>query len=76
MAWVILCGTWISFSVLMWNFCIQEIDCFGKMAEFINFEAVEDNVDDVFDVDEGEEVYENVSHCDFTYDKKNSDKDV
>ena len=56
--------------------CIQEIDCFGKMAEFINFEAVEDNVDDVFDVDEGEEVYENVSHCDFTYDEKNSDKDV
>ena len=46
------------------------------MAEFINFEAVEDNLDDVYDVDEGEEVYENVSHCDFTYDEKNSDKDV
>ena len=46
------------------------------MPEFINFEAVEDNVDDVFGVDEGEEVYENVSHCDFTYDEKNSDKDV
>ena len=28
---------------------IQEIYCFGKMAEFVNFEAAEGNVDNVID---------------------------
>ena len=57
----------------MW---IQEINCFGKTVEFVNFEAVEDNVDDVINANEGGEVYKNVSDGDFIYDENNFDKDV
>ena len=46
------------------------------MAEFVNFEAVEDNVDDVVDVDEGQEVYKNVSDGDFIDDENNFDVNV
>ena len=55
---------------------IQEINWFGKMAELVNFEAVEDNVDDVSNVDEGEGVYENISDGDFIDDEKNFDENV
>ena len=57
----------------MW---IQEINCFGKTVEFVNFEAVEDNVDDVINANEGGEVYKNVSDGDFIYDENNFDIDV
>ena len=57
----------------MW---IQEINCFGKTGEFVNFEAVEDNVDDVINANEDGEVYKNVSDGDFIYDENNFDKDV
>ena len=46
------------------------------MAEFVNFEAVEDNVDDIIDVDEGEEAYKNVSDGDFIDDENNFDENV
>ena len=46
------------------------------MVEFVNFEAVEDNVDDVINANEGGEVYKNVSGGDFIYDENNFDKDV
>ena len=46
------------------------------MAEFVNFEAVEDNVDDVIDVDEGQEMYKNVSDGDFIDDENNFDENV
>ena len=46
------------------------------MAEFVNCETVEINVDDIIDVDEGEEVYENVSDGDFIDDEKNFDENV
>ena len=55
MAWVVVHGTLIIFSIKMWKFCIQEINCFGKMAEFVNFEAAKDNVYDFID-EESEEV--------------------
>ena len=54
---------------------IQEIYCFGKMAEFVNFEAAKDNVDDVID-EEGEEVYENVSDDHFVDDESDFDENV
>ena len=38
------------------NIWIHEINGFSKMTEFVNFEAVEDNVNDVIDVNEGEEM--------------------
>ena len=57
----------------MW---IQEINCFGKTVEFVNFETVEDNVDDVINANEGGEVYKNVNDGDFIYDENNFDKDV
>ena len=60
----------------MWTLWIQEINCFGKTVEFVNFEAVEDNVDDVINANEGGEVYKNVSDGDFIYDENNFDKDV
>ena len=50
------------------------------MTEFVNFEAVEDNVHDInkiTDVDECEEVYEDVSDGDFIEDENNDfDKNV
>ena len=45
------------------------------MANFVNFEAAEDNVDNVIDK-EGEEVYEKVSDGGFIDDKNNFDEDV
>ena len=45
------------------------------MANFVNFETAEDNVDNVIDK-EGEEVYENVSDGDFIDNKNNFDEDV
>lgn len=60
----------------MWTFWIQEINCFSKTVEFVNFEAVEDNVDDVINANEGGEVYKNVSDGDFIYDENNFDKNV
>ena len=46
------------------------------MAEFVSFEAVEDNADNVINVDEGEEVYKNVSDGDFIVDKNNFNENV
>ena len=46
------------------------------MAEFVNFETVEDNADNVINVDEGEEVYKNVSDGDFIGDKNNFNENV
>ena len=46
------------------------------MAAFVNFEAVEDNADDVIDVDEDEEVYKNVSDGDLIDDENNFDENV
>ena len=48
------------------------------MADFTNFEAVEDNIDDdVTDVDEeNEDVYENVSDGDFIDDENDFDENV
>ena len=60
----------------MWTLWIQEINCFGKTVEFVNFETVEDNVDDVINANEGGEVYKNVNDGDFIYDENNFDKDV
>ena len=54
---------------------IQEIYCFGKMAEFVNFEAAEGNVDNVID-EEGEEVYENVSDGHSVDDENDFDENV
>ena len=45
------------------------------MAEFVNFEAAKDNVDDFID-EEGEEVYENVSDRDFIDDENDFDENV
>lgn len=75
MEWVLFCGTLIFFSILMWKFWIQEIDYFGKIAEFVNFE-VKDNIDDVIDVDKGEEMYKNVSDSGFTDDENKFDENV
>ena len=41
------------------------------MTEFVNFEAVENNVHDITDVDECEEMYENLSDGDFIEDENN-----
>ena len=41
------------------------------MTEFVNFEAVENNVHDITDVDECEEMYENLSDGDFVEDENN-----
>ena len=41
------------------------------MTEFVNFEAVENNVHDIIDVDECEEMYENLSDGDFIEDENN-----
>ena len=76
MAWVVVCGTLIIFSISTWKFWIQEINCFNKVAEIVNFGAVEDNVDDVIDVDKDEEVYENVSDGGFIDDESNFDENV
>ena len=38
--------------MLMSKLWIQEINWFGKMAKLVNFEAVEDNVDDDVDDDD------------------------
>ena len=46
------------------------------MCEFVNFEAVEDIVDEVIDFDEGEEVYKNVSDADFIDDENDFDENV
>ena len=60
----------------MWKFWIQEINCFGKMAEFVNFEAVEDNFGHVINVDEDEEVYKSVSDGDFIDDENDFNENV
>ena len=46
------------------------------MAEFVNFEAAEDNVDGVINVDEDKEVYKNVSDGDFIDDENKFDENV
>ena len=48
------------------------------MADFVNFEAVEDNIDDsVVDLnEENEDVYEDVSDGDFIDDEKDFDENV
>ena len=53
---MVVSGILIIFSILMWTLWIQEINCFSKMTELLNFEAVEDNVNDVIDVNEGGEM--------------------
>ena len=60
----------------MWKFWIQEINCFGKMAELVNFEAVEDNFGHVINVDEDEEVYKSVSDGDFIDDENDFNENV
>ena len=45
------------------------------MAEFVNFEAADDNVDDVI-YEEGEEVYENVSYGNFIDNENDFDENV
>ena len=60
----------------MWKFWIQEINCFGKMAELVNFEAVEHNFGHVINVDEDEEVYKSVSDGDFIDDENDFNENV
>ena len=45
------------------------------MAEFVNFEF-KDNIDDVIDVDKGEEMYKNVSDSGFTDDENKFDENI
>ena len=45
------------------------------MTEFVNFEAADDNVDDVI-YEEGEEVYENVSYGNFIDNENDFDENV
>ena len=54
------------------------MNCFGKMADFVNFEAIEDNIDDsVVDLnEENEDVYEDVSDGNFIDDEKDFDVNV
>ena len=52
-----------------------EVNCFGKMADFINFEAVEDsNIDDI-NVDE-QNMSEKVSDVDFIDNENDFDENV
>ena len=50
MVWLVVHGILIMFSISMWKFWVLKINCFGKTAEFVNFEAVEDNNIDEIDV--------------------------
>ena len=49
----------------------MEIYCFGKMSDFVNFEAVEDNIDVV-----EENMIENVSDVDFIDNESNFDENI
>ena len=51
-----------------------EINCFSKMDEFINFEAVEDNMDEIDAVEEN--MIENVSDVNFIDDENNFDENI
>ena len=51
-----------------------EINCFSKMDEFINFEAVEDNMDEIDVVEEN--MIENVSDVNLIDDENNFDENI
>ena len=43
MVWVVVHGILINFYVLMWKFCTLLVIFFGRIADFINFEADDDD---------------------------------
>ena len=49
----------------------MEINCFGKTSDFVNFEAVEDNINVV-----EENMIENVSDVDFIDNESNFDENI
>ena len=64
----------IVFSISMWKFWVLEINCFSKIDEFINFEAVEDNMDEIDVVEEN--MIENVSDVNLIDDENNFDENI
>ena len=52
-----------------------EINCFGKMADFVNFEAIEDSNIDEINFEE-QDMSENVSDVDFIDDENDFDENV
>ena len=64
MVWLVVYGILIVFSISMWKFWVSVNNYFGKMTDFLDFEAVEDsNVNEIDNTDEN--LVENVSGVDF-----------
>ena len=64
MVWLVVHGILIVFSISMWKFWVSVNNYFGKMTDFLDFEAVEDsNVNEIDNTDEN--LVENVSGVDF-----------
>ena len=64
MVWLVVYGILIVFSISMWKFWVSVNNYFGKMTDFLDFEAVEDsNVNEIDNTEEN--VVENVSDVDF-----------
>ena len=70
MVWLVVYGILIVFSISMWKFWVSVNNYFGKMTDFLDFEAVEDsNVNEIDNTDEN--LVENVSGVDFIDDRIN-----
>ena len=64
MVWLVVHGILIVFSISMWKFWVSVNNYFGKMTDFLDFEAVEDsNVNEIDNTEEN--LVENVSGVDF-----------
>ena len=64
MVWLVVHGILIVFSISMWKFWVSVNNYFGKMTDFLDFEAVEDsNVNEIDNTEEN--LVENVSGIDF-----------
>ena len=57
---------------------MQEINCFSKMADFVNFEAVEDrNIDEIYEIEDIEgNMFENVKDVELIFDENKFGENV
>ena len=57
---------------------MQEINCFSKMADFVNFEAVEDrNIDEIYEIEDIEgNMFENVKDVELIFNENKFGENV